>query len=140
MRIEQVSRRVGAGSHPPRRAADRQRGMVTVETALAVPMLVLVGLLAAVAPGAVGAQVACLDAAREAALLVARGWPAAEAVSAAAHLAPPGAEVVVAPRGSGVMVAVSADVALAPAPLASVLTLPVQGTAVARYEPGVGPP
>jgi hypothetical protein len=137
---DRVSRRVGPGSRPPRRADEPQHGMVTVETALAVPMLVLVGLLAAMAPGAVGAHVACLDAAREAALLLARGWPAADAVDTAARVAPPGAQVVVAPRGTGVMVTVSAEAALAPAPLASVLSLPVQGTAVARYEPGVGPP
>jgi Flp pilus assembly protein TadG len=67
--------------------------MVTVETALAVPVLLLVGAAAMVLPLLGGAQVRCTDAAREAALLVARGAPPVQAEAVARRLAPSSATV-----------------------------------------------
>lgn len=111
--------------------------MVTVEVALAVPTLLVAGLLAAGAPALVGAGVACGDAAREAALMVARGIPVGEASDVARQLAPPDAAVAVASRGSAVAVTCEARVPIGPQPVGRLVVLPVSETAVARIEPGV---
>lgn len=114
----------------------RERGSVTAETALALPVLVLV--LAAVVwvLAAVGAQLRCVDAAAGAARVAARGeGPAAVAV-AGRRLAPDGATVRVQRRGEQVHVTVAARVR----PFASLGALPglaVSATAVALVEPGV---
>src|SRR5438477_318064 len=77
------------GGH--RQPADR--GMVTAEAALVLPVLAVVLGGCLYAETAVAAQLRCLDAARIAARAVARGdpWPAAQAAALAA--APAGASV-----------------------------------------------
>ncbi len=87
-----VPRRSRPGAASRSRAAGH-RGMVTVEAAIAVPLLLAVGLLAAGAPGVVGAHIRCADAAREAALMVARDLPVAEAEATVASSPPGGADV-----------------------------------------------
>lgn len=114
-----------------------QRGMVTVETAIAVPVVLAAGLLAAGAPTVVGAHVACTDAAREAALMLARSAPGPSVASVAGELAPPGAQVHAVERGDLVEVTVRATVAPIRGPLGGVVALPVSGRSVAlRESPG----
>jgi Flp pilus assembly protein TadG len=82
------------------------RGAVTVEAALALCSLVLVLALAVGAVAAASAQLRCIDAAREAARLVARGEPD-QAWRAAESIAPGGARVDVQVAGDQVTVQVS---------------------------------
>lgn len=116
----------------------RDRGSVTAETALALPVLVLV--LAAVVwvLAAVGAQLRCVDAAAGAARAAARGDDAGAVTSAAQRLAPDGASVRVQQRGEHVHVTVAARVRPVPS-LGALPGLTVDATAVALVEPGVGP-
>jgi len=131
-----AAHRAGADPRPVRHAATSrwQRGMVTVETALAVPALLLAGLCAAVLPGVVGGQVACGDAAREAALMIARDVPRSAAVEAASTLAPPGAVVAVEARGRFVEVTVRASLQPLPGRFAAAVRVPVTASAVALRE------
>jgi hypothetical protein len=82
--------------------------MATVELAVAMPsVLVVLGLsLAALTAGA--DQVRCVDAARAAARLAARGEPSRQAVAAAEELAPSGSEVRVTTGPAEVTVVVTA--------------------------------
>ena len=105
--------------------------MVTMETALAVPVLLLVALVAASLPALVGARVAASDAAREVALVLARGGPEAQAAAIVAALLP-GAAVDAAHQGSLVRVQVVHEVAVGPWGLG---LLTVRGQAVAVVEP-----
>ncbi len=85
-----------------------QRGAVTAETALVLPLLVAVAatLCWVLAVGA--AQVRTVDAAREAARALARGDDPAVAQDVARRVAPPGARVVVAVAGGEVTARVTA--------------------------------
>jgi Flp pilus assembly protein TadG len=128
-----------AGTHPRLVRQARvgwQRGMVTVETALAVPALLIAGLCAAAVPGVVGGQIACGDAAREAALMIARDRPQSHATSVAASIAPGGADVVVTGRGRFVEVTVRATLNPFPGPFGAAVSVPVSASAVALREPG----
>jgi hypothetical protein len=105
---------------------------VTVEAALALCSLVLVLALAVGAVAAAGAQLRCLDAAREAARLVARGDPD-RARQAAAVIAPGSARVEIRVVGDEVTVEVSGrGVGRLPG-------LTVSGRAVGVLEPGALP-
>ncbi|WP_062210253.1 TadE family type IV pilus minor pilin [Streptomyces sp. NBRC 109706] len=106
------------------------RGYVTVETALAIPVLVL--LLAALlgALGVVAAQYRCQDGARAAARAAARGEPAEVVLEVARRAAPSGARVQTAQEGDLHRVSVTA-----PALGAELLGFDVVGEAVARAEP-----
>ncbi|MQA14393.1 MAG: pilus assembly protein [Pseudonocardiaceae bacterium] len=119
------------------RAAGREpggtgdRGAVTVEAALALCSLVLVLALALAGVAAVSAQLRCIDAAREAARLTARGEQQ-RGEQAARRLAPDGAAVEIAVRGDEVSVRVAAD------PVAGLLPgVDVTAEAFAVLEPGV---
>ncbi|HTF48787.1 MAG TPA: TadE family type IV pilus minor pilin [Pseudonocardia sp.] len=108
---------------------------MTVEAALALCSLVLVLALAIGAVAAAGAQLRCMDAAREAARLVARGEPD-RARHAAEAIAPGGARVDIRIVGDEVTVQVSRGVDQLPG-------LSVSGRALGVLEPGVligGPP
>lgn len=132
-----AAHRAGADPRPVRQARSCwQRGMVTVETALAVPALLVAGLCAAAVPGVVAGQIACADAAREAALMIARDLPRAQATGLASSVAPQGADVVVGTQGRFVQVTVSATLRPLPGPLAAVVGVPVSASAVALREPG----
>ena len=110
--------------------------MVTAETAVVLPVLLLVLAGAVAAVTVVGAQLRCVDAAREGARAAARGETAAVS-GIAARTAPDGAVTAVSVAGDEVSVTVSAEVApLGPVPL----RVEVGATAVAQREPGAGDP
>ncbi|HSA40472.1 MAG TPA: TadE family type IV pilus minor pilin, partial [Mycobacterium sp.] len=90
--------------------------------------LVTVLVLAVAGLGALSAQVRCVDAAREAARLAARG-DTDGALSAAAAVAPRGATIRIEPAGDTVRARVQVPVPLLPG-------LAVSATALAAAEPG----
>jgi Flp pilus assembly protein TadG len=114
---------------------------VTAETALAVPSIVVVLLLAVWVLLGVTAQLRCLDAAHVAARVAARGESDDRVRAAAAQVAPEGAAVTVS-RGDGtVEVRVSSEVRPVPGVLERLPGLQVAGRAVAADEaavPGAG--
>jgi Flp pilus assembly protein TadG len=107
--------------------------MVTAETALVLPVLLMVLAAAVAALTVVGAHLRCVDAAREGARAAARGEPTAEVVELARRAGPRGAQVAMAADGDRVVVTVAADVApLGPVPL----RIAVSAQATALLEPG----
>lgn len=110
--------------------------MVTAETAVVLPVLLLVLVCAVAAVTVVGAQLRCVDAAREGARAAARGETDAVVAELAGRVAPEGADTVVRTTADRVRVTVSAEVApLGPVPLRT----RVQAEAVAQREPGSRP-
>ncbi|TFV48547.1 TadE family type IV pilus minor pilin [Blastococcus sp. TF02A-35] len=110
--------------------------MVTAETAVVLPVLVLVLAGAVAAVTVVGAQLRCVDAAREAARAAARGDEVATAVDLAARAAPDGACTQVQTDDGEVRVTVTAEISpLGPLPWRVTVT----ADAVAQREPGAGP-
>lgn len=91
-----------------RRAAENDRGAVTVETAIALTSFVLMFTFALFALAAVITQVRCTDAASAAARLAARGEPEKETKEAAHRLAPSDAEITVTTDGEHIEVVVEA--------------------------------
>lgn len=87
----------------------RDRGMATVELAVALPAVVLVVVAGMTAVSVLTAQLRCVDAAREAARAAARGESAAVVRSLAARAGPPGAVLTVAGDASEVTVTVTAE-------------------------------
>ena len=113
--------------------------MVTAEAAVALPVLVLVLAGAVAAVAVLGAQLRCVDAAREGVLAAARGEDDATVRSLVEGLAPDGARLqVVGPDDERVSVTVTAEVT----PLGAVpWSVQLRASAVARPEPGsVGTP
>jgi Flp pilus assembly protein TadG len=109
------------------------RGSVTVEAALALCSLIAVLALMLAAVSAVAAQLRCVDAAREAARLTARGEPD-RAEQLARRVGPRGATVAVTINGDDVLARVSAN------PVAGLLPgIAVGAEAAAVMEP-VDPP
>jgi Flp pilus assembly protein TadG len=107
--------------------------MVTAETALVLPVLLLVLAGAVAAVTIVAAQLACVDAAREGARAAARGEEVATVRELATRAAPDGARVGQATAGDLVTVEVEAVVApLGPVPL----RVRVHAEATALLEPG----
>jgi Flp pilus assembly protein TadG len=114
----------------------KDRGSVTAETALALPVLVVVLALAVWVLAAVGAQLRCVDAAGAAARAAARGESSSAVTALARRLAPADAQVRVADDGEQVAVTVSAQVR----PFGPARVLPgvdVDATSVALREPGL---
>lgn len=112
----------------------RDRGSTTAETAVALPALVVVLLLAVWVLACVAAQLRCVDAARVAARELARGESAASATAAARPVAPGGAEVRVRRDGDRVEVLVSARVRPLGRLLGLVPVTPVSARALALVE------
>lgn len=109
--------------------------MVTAETAVVLPVLLLVLVCAVAAVTVVGAQLRCVDAAREGARAAARGESDAVVAELAGEVAPDGAVTAVQRLGDRVRVTVRAEVApLGPLPLRT----RVSAEAVAAVEPGGG--
>ncbi|SDF17848.1 TadE-like protein [Blastococcus fimeti] len=107
--------------------------MVTAETAVVLPVLLLVLLCAVAAVTVVGAQLRCVDAAREGARAAARGETDAVVAELAGRVAPEGADTAVRAEGDRVRVTVSVELApLGPVPLRT----RVSAEAVAQREPG----
>ena len=108
--------------------------MVTAETAVVLPVLLLVLAGAVAAIVVVGAQLRCVDAAREGARAAARGESPAAVTEIVRRAAPAGTTVSVTRTDSEVRVSVRVAVApLGPVPL----RIRVAAEAVARLEPGV---
>ena len=105
----------------------RDDGAVTVEAAIAMAAVVTVVVLCVGAVAAVSAQVRCIDAAREAARLAARGDRAA-AESVAARIAPSDADIELRGDGDFVVATVRSKVALLP-------FVELSADAVAAHEP-----
>ncbi|MRH90471.1 pilus biosynthesis protein TadE [Nocardia sp. SYP-A9097] len=101
--------------------------MATVEAAIALAALVAVLVLCVGALLAVSAQVRCVDAAREAARLAARGEEA-KAVPAGQRVAPPNASITLRTEGELVVAVVRVRAPLLP--------LTLHAEAVAVREPG----
>lgn len=107
--------------------------MVTAETAVVLPVLLLVLFCAVAAVTVVGAQLRCVDAAREGARAAARGETSAVVAELAGQVAPDGAVTVVRPDGDRIQVTVTVEVSpLGPVPLRT----RVSASAVAQREPG----
>lgn len=119
-----------------RSAHDRQAGMVTAETAVVLPVLFLVLGAAVFALVCVGAQLRCVDVARDAARAAARG-EASGAVTAAARAALPGSLVTLQRDGESVSVQVRREVRPLGGLLAGLPGVPVGSRATAHVEPGL---
>ena len=114
----------------------RDRGSVTAETALALPVLMVVLAAAVWVLAAVGAQLRCVDAASVAARAAARGESSAQVSELARRSGPDGAVVAVETRGEQLHVTVSAQVRPFPV-LAALPALRVDATSVALREQGL---
>ena len=107
--------------------------MVTAETAVVLPVLLLVLVGAVAAVTVVGAQLRCVDAAREGARAAARGESDTAVDRLVAQVSPDGAVTRVTGNEEEVTVTVSVRVApLGPLPMA----VTVSAAAVALREPG----
>lgn len=105
------------GFLPPRSALRSSDGMVLLEMALAIPLLVAVTVALAWGISLAATSLALGDAARTAARDLARGEPSAQVLSRAQH-AVPAARVSVADAGDSVAVVIDQDVH-APVPILS---------------------
>jgi Flp pilus assembly protein TadG len=113
-----------------RRKPDRDGGAVTVEAAIGLAAFIAVLALALGAISAAIDQLRCIDAAREAARLVARGEPE-RARAVAAEIAPASANVGITVRGDTIQVDVRVQ------PVNGLLPgLQLHGAAYAIAEPG----
>lgn len=112
----------------------RDRGSVTAEAALALPVLLVVLAAAIGVLVCVASQLRCVDAARAAARVAARGDDAALVRSTAERLAPADATVELRDGGDTVEVVVSARVRPFGAALRLLPAIAVRGRAVAAVE------
>jgi TadE-like protein len=122
------------------RAARRIRsdeGMVTAETAVVLPVLVVLLAFSVWALACVSAQLRCVDAARVAARLAARGDSPAQVQQAGRAAGPPGAAVEVGRAGDQVVVLVRARVQPFGPALARLPAVEVHGRAAALDEASV---
>lgn len=103
-----AARRVPRAPLARRARPQRDRGAVTAEAALVIPSLVLVTLILAAAVSVVAVRLQVIDAAREAARVVARGEGAAQAQDLARGIAGPDAIVEVTVNGQQVRASVEA--------------------------------
>ncbi|MFJ7195601.1 MULTISPECIES: TadE family type IV pilus minor pilin [unclassified Streptomyces] len=110
------------------------RGAVTAEAAMAIPVLVVFALTLVWALMAASAQIRCVDAARAGARAAARSEPEAQALEAARSAAPGGAEVAMERTGELWRVRVAASMP-GPGPLA--LKLRAEAAALAEDTVGV---
>lgn len=116
------------------RSARSERGAVTAELAMGLPLLLAltVGLVWLLSVGA--AQVRAVDAARETARAVARGDDESAAVAAGERVAPAGARVSVARRDGQVVATATATVDGPGGLFASLTSVTVRAEAVALVE------
>lgn len=122
----------------PRALSWRRRrsddGYVTAEAAVVLPALVVLLGACLWAIAVAGAQVRCVDAARDAARAAARGEPDSAVAAAAKEAGPPGCDVEVTHEGDHVVVTVRARVGPATGALAAIPAPIAQATAVAESE------
>lgn len=115
------------------------RGSATAETAVLLPVLVVVLAAAVWVLACVAAQLKCVDAARGAARAAARGDTAADVRAVGERLAPPGAAVQVSSGDGVVRVLVTAQARPFGSVLAVLPAMSVSGRATAALEPGAEP-
>jgi Flp pilus assembly protein TadG len=115
-------------------AADHSAGYVTAETAMVLPVLAILLAVGLWAVAVAGAQLRCIDAARDAARAVARGESDSSASAAASAAAPPGAHIDIGHVGNRVVVVVSVRVGKGLGPLSAVSIPTVAATATAESE------
>lgn len=120
---------------PVHRTPDR--GSVTAETAVLLPVLLVVLAAAVWVLASLAAQLRCVDAARAGARDAARGETEEVVRATAQRLAPPGAVVVADPEGDTVEVRVTAQVRPFGAVLRVLPAVTVSGRATAAVEPGL---
>lgn len=124
-------RRTRAGS---RDTADG--GYVTAETAMVLPVLALLLAVGLWAVAVAGAQLRCVDAARDAARAAARGESDSIATAVGTAAAPDGAQVELSHQGGLVVVTVTARVGGGLGPLAAIPAPTLSATATAQSEDG----
>ncbi|MFC6079528.1 TadE family type IV pilus minor pilin [Sphaerisporangium aureirubrum] len=132
-------RRLPSGERRTRLRRRRcERGAVTAEMAVGLPVvgLVLGGALWGVV--AVGVQLECVDAARVGARAAARGEPLEEVRRVVARAVPAGAVVLVSRDAELSRVTVSATIR--PGSMALIPAVPIKADAVSATEPGVQEP
>jgi hypothetical protein len=112
---------------------ERDRGFVTAESAVVLPVLVIVAMALVGALLAVIAQIQCVDAARAGARAAARQDPADAVVEVAREAAPRGAKVTLSREGELVRVAV-----VAKPPVLDGFPFEVREEAVALAEDSLG--
>lgn len=112
------------------------RGSVTAEAALVLPVLLAVTGLLVWLLGAGIAQVQCVDVARDAVRALARGEPEAEVLAEARKAAPDGADVDLHNSGDTVRLRVSHEATPPGDLLDQVLSIPVAATAAMPVEAG----
>lgn len=115
------------------------RGMVTAETATVLPFLVLMTLALVWMIGVGISQVRCLDAAREAARVAARGDGTAAAIAVATRVAPAGAQVEVHEQEGLVQVVVTVRAAPPVPLLGNALAAQLSATSTAAQETSSAP-
>jgi len=121
------------GSRAGTRASER--GAVTAETAMVLPVLVGLTLGLAWVLSLAATQVRVVDAARETARAAARAEAASAAVALGRRVAPDGSQVKVRDDGEAVVVTVTAEVRGPHGLLAFLPPVKVEGEAVAAKEP-----
>lgn len=115
------------------------RGSATAETAVLLPVLVVVLTAAIWVLACVAAQLKCVDAARAGARAAARGDAPAQVRDVATRLAPPQARVATSDGDGTVEVRVSSEVRPFGAILRLLPAVSVSGRATAAVEPGAAP-
>lgn len=125
---------MSAGTRSRSPSRDGSRGSVTAETAVLLPVLLVVLAAAIGVLACVAAQLQCVDAARAAARVAARGDDASVVRTTAERLAPPGSRVEVHDVGDVIEVVVSAQVRPFGTALRLLPAVDVRGRAVAAAE------
>ena len=120
------------------RESDNDAGYATAEAAVVLPVLLTVLALAVWVLICVNAQLRCVDAARAAARVAARGDSQSTSARAGRALAPPGADVQIRVDGSQVQVEVTAQVRPFGAVLRLLPAVRVDARAVAELEDARG--
>lgn len=115
---------------------DGDAGYVTAETAIVLPVLAILVAAALWAIAVAGAQLRCVDAARDGARAAARGESGPAVMVAARATAPQGASIEIARNGSQIVVTVKVRVGPASGVLASIPAPVVAASAVAESEAG----
>jgi Flp pilus assembly protein TadG len=133
---EQRRPRVGPQQSGRVQDGRQDRGAITAETAIVLPVLVVLLLVGLWAVGVVVANIRCVDAARDVARAVARGEPGDVARRIGERSAPPGAVVGISRDGADVRVVVDADVKLDWVLLSKLPSVEVRGQAAVQIEPG----
>ncbi|MGZ0149243.1 TadE family type IV pilus minor pilin [Kribbella sp. WER1] len=127
-----VGRRVARGGL---RTSWRERGAVTAEMALVLPVLVGLLLLGIWSIGLVVMNIRCIDAARDVARAVARG-ESVETAQAIGHRTVPSGTVTITREGADIHVTVAVKPAHSPPLLTFITPTELAATAILQSEPG----